>query len=43
MTVSGLLDAMMEVSDGTESDVLLKLAGGPQKVTRMSMGQGYKT
>lgn len=33
MTVSELLDAMMSVSDGTASDVLLRLIGGPQQVT----------
>ncbi len=33
MTVSGLLDAMMSVSDCTASDVLLKIVGGPEHVT----------
>ncbi len=33
MTVSQLLQAMMSVSDGTASDVLLTRAGGPERVT----------
>lgn len=38
MTVSQLLDAMMNVSDGTASDVLLKLSGGPPQVNRYLRG-----
>ncbi len=33
MTVSQLLQAMMSVSDGTASDILLTRAGGPEQVT----------
>ena len=33
MAVSELLGAMMGVSDGTASDILLKMAGGPERVT----------
>ncbi len=42
MMVSGLLDAMMSVSDGTASDVLLRLAGGPQGVTAYLHGLGLR-
>lgn len=42
LTVSGLLDAMMSVSDGTASDVLLRLAGGPQAVTAYLRGLGLR-
>jgi beta-lactamase class A len=40
MTVSKLLDAMMSVSDGTASDILLHLAGGPEQVTAYLRGLG---
>ena len=40
MTVSELLGAMMSVSDGTASDVLLGLAGGPERVTAYVRGLG---
>lgn len=40
MTVSELLSAMMGVSDGTASDVLLKMAGGPERVTASVRGLG---
>ena len=42
MTVSELLDAMMSVSDGTASDVLLKMAGGPAQVTAFLRGLGIR-
>ena len=42
MTVSALLDAMMSVSDGTASDVLLKLSGGPKRVTSYLRGLGVR-
>ncbi len=42
MTVSELLGAMLGVSDGTASDVLLKLAGGPERVTRYVRGLGVR-
>lgn len=40
MMVSELLGAMMGVSDGTASDILLKLAGGPERVTAYVRGLG---
>lgn len=40
MTVSGLLEAMMEASDGTASDVLMGLVGGPERVTAYLRGLG---
>ena len=42
MTVGQLLDAMMSVSDGTASDVLLKRAGGPARVTAYLRGLGVR-
>jgi len=42
MTVSELLGAMMSVSDCTASDVLLKLAGGPDRVTAYVRGLGVR-
>ncbi len=42
MTVSELLQAMMTVSDGTASDILLKLAGGPEQVTAYVRGLGVR-
>jgi len=42
MTVSELLGAMMGVSDGTASDILLKLAGGPERVTGYIEGLGVR-
>lgn len=42
MTVSELLGSMMSVSDGTASDVLLKLAGGPERVTAYGRGLGIR-
>ena len=42
MTVLEMLDAMMSVSDGTASDVLLKLAGGPEQVTAYLRGLGVR-
>lgn len=42
MTVSALLEAMMTVSDGTASDVLLRLVGGPQAVTTYLRGLGVR-
>ncbi len=42
MTVSELLAAMMSVSDGTASDVLLKLVGGPEQVTAYLRGLGVR-
>ncbi len=42
MTVSELLNAMMSVSDGTASDILLKLAGGPERVTAYLRGLGVR-
>ncbi len=42
MTVSELLQAMMTVSDGTASDVLLTLAGGPEQVTTYVRGLGVR-
>ncbi len=41
-TVGELLDAMMTVSDGTASDVLLKRVGGPAQVTKYLRGLGIK-
>ncbi len=43
LTVAQLLDAMMSVSDGTASDVLLKRAGGPQRVTAYLRGLGVRS
>lgn len=40
MTVSALLDATVRVSDGTASDVLMRLAGGPKQVTAYVHGLG---
>ncbi len=40
MTVSALLDATVRVSDGTASDVLMTLAGGPEQVTAYVRGLG---
>lgn len=40
MTVSALLDSMMSVSDGTASDVLLHLVGGPGRVMAYLHGLG---
>ena len=40
MTVSELMGAMMGVSDGTASDLLLKLVGGPGRVTAFLRGAG---
>ena len=42
MTVAELLDAMMGVSDGTASDILLTLAGGPERVTAYGRGLGVR-
>jgi len=42
MTVSELLGAMMGVSDGTASDILLKLASGPERVTGYIEGLGVR-
>jgi beta-lactamase class A len=42
MTVSELLDAMISVSDGTASDILLHLAGGPERVTAYLSGLGIR-
>lgn len=42
MTVSGLLGAMMGVSDNTASDVLLRMAGGPERVTAYGRGLGVR-
>ncbi len=42
MTVSELLEAMMNVSDGTASDVLLTLVGGPERVTAYVRGLGVR-
>lgn len=42
MTVSELLGAMMGASDGTASDVLLRLAGGPARATRYMRGLGIQ-
>lgn len=42
MTVSELLGAMMGASDGTASDVLIRLAGGPARVTRYARGLGIQ-
>ena len=42
MTVSEMLGAMMDVSDGTASDVLLKLAGGPEQVTACIRSLGVR-
>ena len=42
MTVAQLMDAMMSVSDGTASDVLLQLAGGPAHVTAYLRGIGVR-
>ncbi len=42
MTVSALLEAMMNVSDGTASDVLLRLVGGPGQVTAYLRGLGIR-
>lgn len=42
LTVFQLLDAMMTVSDGTASDVLLNLAGGPGQVTAYLRGLGIR-
>lgn len=42
MTVSELLDAMMGLSDCTASDVLLKLVGGPGRVTAYLRGLGVQ-
>ena len=42
MTVSELMSAMMGVSDGTASDILLKLAGGPEQVTAYVRGLGVR-
>jgi len=41
-TIGELLDAMMTVSDGTASDVLLKRVGGPAQVTKYLRGLGIK-
>ena len=41
-TVGELLGAMMTVSDGTASDVLLKRVGGPAQVTKYLRGLGIK-
>lgn len=42
MTVSELLQSMMTVSDGTASDILLHLAGGPEQVTAYLRGLGIR-
>lgn len=42
MTILELLDAMIGVSDGTASDVLLTLAGGPERVTVYLRGLGIR-
>ena len=42
MTVSKLLDEMISVSDNTASDILLTLAGGPQRVTAYLRGLGVQ-
>ncbi len=42
MTVFELLQAMMTVSDGTASDILLNLAGGPVRVTGYLRGLGVR-
>ncbi len=42
MTVSQLLDMMMRVSDNTASDLLLELAGGPERVTAFLRGLGIR-
>lgn len=42
MTAAELLDAMMSVSDGTASDILLKQAGGPERVTAYLRGLGVR-
>ena len=42
MTVAALLDAMMSVSDGTASDILLTRAGGPEQVTAYLRGLGIR-
>ncbi|MGI4788145.1 MAG: class A beta-lactamase [Janthinobacterium lividum] len=42
MTVMELLNPMMSLSDPTACDVLLKLAGGPQRVTEYLRGLGIK-
>ncbi len=42
MTVSELLGAMLEVSDGTASDVLLEIVGGPERVTAYVRGLGVR-
>lgn len=43
MTVSALLDAMVRISDGTASDVLMTLAGGPQQVTASLRSLGIQS
>jgi beta-lactamase class A len=42
MTVLQLLQYMMTVSDGTASDILLHLAGGPEQVTAYVHGLGVR-
>ncbi len=42
MTVSDLLGAMMEASDGTATDVLMGLVGGPERVTAYLRGLGVR-
>jgi beta-lactamase class A len=42
LSVANLIELMMTVSDNTATDVLTKLAGGPESVTKWVRGQGVE-